>query len=136
MPTRSAKSNPFSGRWRIVEMELWAQDYVDLEGPGHITFEKGQHGSFHFGAVRAWIDSRIAKSFDNPRIEFSFAGDNDRDPTCGRGWATLVGEELHGRLLFHMGDESSFRAIQDSRSNSSSSGRVASRAGRRRSTRL
>ena len=116
-------------------MEMWPQDYVDLEGPGHITFKKDGLGSFHFGAVRADLDSRITQSPEGPRIEFSFAGDNDMDPTCGRGWATQAGEELNGRLLFHLGDESSFRAIQDSRSNSSSSGRVASGAGRRRSTR-
>src|SRR5215207_10811893 len=135
MSARPIKSNPFFGRWRIVEMEIWPQDFVDLEGPGHITFEKRQFGSFHFGAVRANIDSRIAKSPEGVRIEFSFDGDNDVDPTCGRGWAMIIGEELRGRLFFHMGDESSFRAIQDTRSNSSSSGRVASGAGTRRSTR-
>jgi hypothetical protein len=134
MSTRSTKPNPFVGRWRIVEMEMWAQDYVDLEGPGHITFERGRRGSFQFGAVRAYVDSRTVKSSEGLRIEFSFAGDNDMDPTCGRGWATVVGDELHGRLFFHVGDESSFRATRGPRSNFSSSGRVASSAGRRRST--
>jgi hypothetical protein len=38
MSTPQLKSNPFTGRWRLVEMEMWPQDYVDLEGPGHITF--------------------------------------------------------------------------------------------------
>jgi hypothetical protein len=30
----------FVGRWRIVEMELWDQKFVDLESPGHITFNR------------------------------------------------------------------------------------------------
>lgn len=33
-------------------------------------------------------------------------------PTSGRGWATLVADgTIEGRIFFHMGDDSSFRAI-------------------------
>ncbi|MDP2883776.1 MAG: hypothetical protein Q8P51_01985 [Ignavibacteria bacterium] len=44
-------SAPFIGRWRIVQMEQWDRELIDLEGPGQITFAKGGNGSFHFGAV-------------------------------------------------------------------------------------
>jgi hypothetical protein len=30
----------FVGRWRIVEMELRDQEFVDLVPPGHITFDR------------------------------------------------------------------------------------------------
>ena len=46
----------FVGRWRIVEMEQWDQDYVDMEEAGQIRLEKGGSGGFHFGCVEAsWI---------------------------------------------------------------------------------
>jgi hypothetical protein len=32
------------------------------------------------------------------------------DPAQGRGWAVIKGEELHGLIAFHLGDESGFVA--------------------------
>ncbi len=34
----------FLGAWRIVEMEVWDRDYLDLVVPAHITFEPGGLG--------------------------------------------------------------------------------------------
>jgi hypothetical protein len=39
--------NPVLGKWRILEMEMWDRDYIDLIVPGHITFEDEGDGSFH-----------------------------------------------------------------------------------------
>ncbi len=50
------KSNPYRGRWRIVEMETWDQDYVDLVTVGNFTFGKDGMGNFEFGAIKAEID--------------------------------------------------------------------------------
>ena len=44
--------NPFTGPWRIVWMSGWDQDYVDMDVPGHITFETARSGSFQFGLVQ------------------------------------------------------------------------------------
>src|SRR5438128_1294874 len=110
-------SSPFIGRWRIVEMDQWDQEFVDLEGPGLITFAKGGNGSFHFGAVECQLDCRLEASPDGERVHFSFMGHDEMDPTCGRGWAVLKNGELHGHLYFHLGDDSSFKAVSASRSN-------------------
>jgi hypothetical protein len=32
------------------------------------------------------------------------------DPAQGRGWAVVKGEELHGMIFFHGGDDSEFVA--------------------------
>jgi len=98
-------------------MEVWDQEFIDLEGPGHITFAKGGNGSFHFGAVECQLDCRLAESPDGQRVEFSFSGHDDMDPTSGRGSATLKNGELHGHIYFHLGDDSSFRAVPTARSN-------------------
>ena len=98
-------------------MEQWDQEFIDLEGSGHITLGKSGGGSFHFGAVECQLDCRLEESPDGQRVQFSFDGHDEMDPTCGRGWATLKNGELHGHLYFHLGDDSSFRAVPASRSN-------------------
>ena len=111
MAARAArKSHPFVGKWRIVEMELWDRDYIDLDGPGYFHFDDEGGGELSFGAVLGWMDCRIDASSPAPRIEFSWEGRSENDPACGRGWASIQNCELRGRLFFHMGDESSFIA--------------------------
>ena len=112
-PTATKPKNPFLGVWRIVEMEEWDRDYIDLVVPGYITFERGGDGSFQFGTCRGWLDCRIERAGAEDRIEFSWEGFNDTDPGCGRGWAVIRRTELHGRLYIHASDDSSFRAIRN-----------------------
>ncbi len=107
-------TNPFFGSWRIVEMELWGADYLDLVVQAHITFESDRHGSFQFGAVRGRIDYRTTDSGESPRVDFSWEGFNDADRSCGRGWAVITNEQLIGRLFLHNSDDSAFVAERTS----------------------
>ena len=43
------------GRWRIVEIEGWEADYIDMLGPGHIQFDR-DGGHIEFGAVQIGLD--------------------------------------------------------------------------------
>jgi len=45
-----------------------------------------------------------------PIAEFSWEGDDDGNPTSGRGWARLDGQRLVGRLFIPQGDEAEFVA--------------------------
>lgn len=102
---------PITGRWRIVEMELWDLDAIDLLGPGFIEQRDGGQGSFRFIAVEGWMDTRSVDRDGRPGVEFSWEGNDEIDPASGRGWATLAPDgTLEGRIYFHMGDDSSFRA--------------------------
>ena len=98
----------FIGRWRIVEMELWDQEFIDLESPGHITFARYGRGELHFGAVNATLDWRA--STKGNRVEFTFKGFDEGDEVYGSGWAELLGGKLTGRIGFLQGDESGFVA--------------------------
>jgi uncharacterized protein YndB with AHSA1/START domain len=98
------------GKWRISEMEQWDQDFIDLVVPGYINFETGGDGSFQFGAVEGEIDCRIEKVGNVERLEFTWPGYDESDPVCGRGWVVMEGNELRGRLYFHLGDDSGFKA--------------------------
>ena len=98
----------FAGRWRIVEMEQWDQEFVDLVSPGYITFTRDGRGELHFGAVDVILDWRVGAAGN--RVDFSFDGFDEGDEVSGRGWAELHGGKLTGRIAFNFGDESGFVA--------------------------
>ncbi len=51
--------SPFLGRWHIVSMTEWDEDYIHEEVPAFIEFGEHQQGSFQFAYVRGDIDYRI-----------------------------------------------------------------------------
>ncbi len=103
---------PFTGKWRIIEMEVWGQDYVDMEVPGFIRIGSDGTGQFQFGLVSGVIDGRVELCGSAPRFEFSWLGQEQNDPACGRGWAILQNDELNGRIYLHLADDSAFRAVK------------------------
>ena len=101
----------FAGLWRIAWMSGWDQNYVDVDVPGHFTFENAQSGSFQFGMVRGQMDCRLDKR-QSQRIEFTWHGFDEGDEVAGRGHAEMVDGELQGHLYIHLGDDSAFRAVR------------------------
>ncbi|MDR3451864.1 MAG: hypothetical protein P4L96_03535 [Rhodoferax sp.] len=73
----------FAGPWRIVWMSGWDQDYVDMDVPGHITFENTQSGSFQFGMVQGQMDCRLDKR-QSQRVEFTWNGFDEGDELAGQ----------------------------------------------------
>jgi hypothetical protein len=105
----------FVGYWRITEMEVWDVDYLDLVVPAFIEFDREQMGQFQFGTVRGWLDCRFGERDGAVAVDFSWEGENDNDPGCGRGWGALRGDRLEGRLYIHRGDDSAFVASRTAR---------------------
>lgn len=105
-----SKPNPFLGPWRIIHMEGWDQEYVDLVVPGFIRFDPDEQGEFQFGTVRGFLDTRIEQHRREQRIEFSWIGESDTDLANGRGWAVLEDHLLIGRIYIHGSDDSEFTA--------------------------
>jgi hypothetical protein len=98
------------GDWRIVEMDLWDREYMDMEVPAFIRFEK-EGGEFQFGLVSGSIDGRYRGNSGIAGVEFTWEGQDEMDAISGRGWATLESDNLlKGMLFFHGGDESGFVA--------------------------
>lgn len=101
-----------AGRWRILEMDLWDLDDLDLIGPAFIEFNANGTGRFAFIAVEAGMDCRDVARAGRPGAEFSWDGHDDGDPVSGRGWAAVTHDGmLRGHIYFHQGDDSGFRAI-------------------------
>ena len=108
----------FIGYWKITYMETWAQHYVDLVVPGFIEFtDEDEHlmGRLQFGTVSGGLHCQLRDIAGATFIEWSWQGQSDTDPGCGRGWATLVDGELVGHLFIHCADESAFKATKQPR---------------------
>lgn len=112
-PQAARASNPFAGRWRVVITDVWSASDLDLLGEAFIEIEKtGQTGSFQVVAISGEIDYRLVEREEGLVIEWSWKGTDDDDPACGRGFATIVDDALHGRLFIHRGDDSAFVAVR------------------------
>ena len=56
-----AFAKAFAGRWRIVEMDVWDNDFLDLVEEAHLTFTGAADGEIAFGALKASsIPARLA----------------------------------------------------------------------------
>ena len=67
-------------------------------------------GSLVFIAVMAGIDYRVVVRDGQPAVEFTWEGVSEGDQISGRGWATITGDEMSGRLFIRRSDDSAFKA--------------------------
>src|SRR6476469_6094945 len=89
----------FPGRWRIVEMDNWDSDFLDLVEEAHLTFLGKSDGDIAFGALKGFLDVRYGARDGSACAEFSWEGHDQNDPSCGRGWAVHRGQAC--RPLLH-----------------------------------
>jgi hypothetical protein len=114
---KSKPSSPFFGRWHIISMSEWDEDYFNEEVQAFIEFEEGAKGEFRFGYVQGIINYREGLRDGTPCVEWSWEGSDGADgtPMSGRGWAKLSDERLDGMIFIHQGDESEFGAQRASK---------------------
>lgn len=109
MARTPAFAKAFAGRWRIVEMDVWGNDFLDLVAQAHLTFEGETGGEIAFGALKGFLDGRYGARDGAACAEFSWEGYDDNDPACGRGWVTLgTAGHLVGHFFIQQGDDSGF----------------------------
>jgi hypothetical protein len=102
--------SPLVGRWRITWIEQWDQSFVDAEVEGSIRFDRDGSGEFQFGYVHGNISYQVTEHNEKPAVVFTFEGNDEMDPCSGRGWAFRKGDRIGGKLVFHGGDASKFKA--------------------------
>ena len=95
------------GKWRIVAMPDYVEDYPDMMEPAYILFEHNGSGEFVFGCVTGHIfGGGVSDS-----TAFSWNGNDEMDEARGDGWAELQPDgSLNGAICFHNGDEANFIA--------------------------
>ena len=74
----------FVGRFRIVEMDMWGKDYLDMDVPAYMKILRDGSGEFQFGVVSGQMDCRPAERDGKPAIEFSWEGHDETDD-AGQG---------------------------------------------------
>ncbi len=109
MAKRKPKS-PIEGRWNILSMTGWDQEYLHVRGPAFIEFSPNNIGKFHFGYVQGQMAYHGAEKGGKPAVEFTWEGVDEMEPESGHGWAAPEGDALVGVLAFEHGDESGFKA--------------------------
>jgi len=61
--------NPYIGRWHITEMDMWDEEFFNMDGQAYIQIDEDGGGRFEFGAVQAELDGKVS---EDQRFEFSF----------------------------------------------------------------
>ncbi len=93
-------------------MSAWDEDYINEEEEGFFEFDDKGSGEFHFGYVHGHMDCKLTAREGEPAVEWTWDGNDEMDAAQGRGWAVVKGEELHGMIFFHQGDDSEFVATR------------------------
>ncbi|MCL2714833.1 MAG: hypothetical protein FWD68_09700 [Alphaproteobacteria bacterium] len=109
---------PFAGRWRILEMWSWSDDYLHCAGEAYITFDSCG-GTLSFGGIEGALDVRYGTRDGSPCAEFSWEGQDGEDALSGRGWLAIVkGTRGFGHFYIHDADDSAFVCKRRRRSTS------------------
>jgi len=95
-------------------MEMWEQDYVDMEVPGYIAVDKEGYGEFQFGLVHGSFFADPEKAY----ISTEWEGHAEMDEAYGEISARVEEEKLQGTIYFSNGDESEFRAVPENKKQS------------------
>ena len=101
----------YEGTWHIYEMEMWDEDYFNMEVQAYVRIDSEGLGEFRFGLVSGEIDGEIVEDGTDERFEFTWDGNDECDPALGSGWFRLKDKNsIEGRIKIHMGDNSAFSA--------------------------
>jgi hypothetical protein len=97
------------GRWRIVEADLWDNDYLDLVGPAQMTIRADGHGEIAFGALQAGLDLEYSPN----AIFFTWAGFDEMDEVNGSGSAELQDDgTVQIEFAYRLGDDATLKAVR------------------------
>ncbi len=95
------------GRWRIVAVDLWDGDYLDLVEPATMTIGADGHGAIAYGAMQASLDLEYSRTM----VFFTWAGFDEGDEIHGAGSAELNDDgSIEIEFAYHLGDEAVLKA--------------------------
>jgi len=101
----------YEGTWHITEMEMWDEDYLNMEVQAYIRIRRDGSGDFQFGLVSGQIDGEVIKTADGDRFEFTWDGNDECDEASGSGWLEMESRnKLEGKIKIHHGDSSTLAA--------------------------
>jgi hypothetical protein len=101
----------YIGTWHITEMEMWDEDYFNMEVQAYIEIDLRGCGHFQFGLVSGQLDGEVSTIGSEEIFDFTWDGNDECDPASGAGWLKATSpDQLEGKITFHMGDSSILKA--------------------------
>ena len=98
------------GKWRIVELPGYEDDYANMVEPAYILFEDGR-GEFAFGCVTGAFAGGTSRKGERTAVAFDWNGNDEMDAVSGSGSAELQANgSLRGEIHVHRGDKIPFIA--------------------------
>lgn len=109
------KIGDLTGIWNILEMELWDEDYFNMETQAHLKFNNDKEGSFQFGLVKGdFVGDKYQYQKSEERFEFTWQGNDESDEVFGSGWIQRESlGKLKGEFRIHRSDNSKFEATKN-----------------------
>ena len=107
--TASAANKSYAGRWIITELEMLDLGDFESDEEPCIVLKAGGKGSIAFACLQAELDWRM----EGDHAGFTFSGFEEGDEVCGRGWFRITGSLMTGKLFYHLGEESEFKAKKE-----------------------
>jgi hypothetical protein len=108
---RPESNHSLIGMWHIYEMELWNEDYFNMEVQAYIEITSQNMGEFQFGLVYGSLDGYLEDFNGKERFVFTWEGNDEMDEASGSGWLQLSNEDqADGLIKLHGGDRSTFKA--------------------------
>jgi hypothetical protein len=98
----------FTGTWDVVSSPDFYDDYLRMEVAPYVKLRQEGDcvtGEYHLGLQTGDVDGRLE---GDDRIVFSFEGMDEMDLVNGAGTATLKGDHLIFKLMYHYGDDFTF----------------------------
>ena len=107
----SEEEHGLIGTWHIYDMEMWDEDYFNMETQAYVEINADNLGNFQFGLVSGSLDGYLELIDGKERFCFTWEGQDEMDEANGSGWLRLVSmDEIEGLINFHLGDRSLFKA--------------------------
>jgi hypothetical protein len=105
------KSHESNWKMDILKMEMWDEEYINMEVQAYIEIAADNIGSFQFGLVSAEFKGKMLIDKGQERFEFTFKGNDECEEVSGKGWMRIKENDLaEGEFKFHDGDDSTFLA--------------------------
>lgn len=101
----------FEGIWNIYEMEMWEEDYFNIEVQAFIKITNDRKGHFQFGLVTGDFTGKTLEQSNEEKFAFKWIGTDELEPVQGIGWIEIINEGLIvGKFIFNNGEQSKFKA--------------------------
>ncbi len=104
---RRSKSCKLAGRWKVVELPDFEDDYIKESKNPHFDIRiKGRtiRGEYHFGLQDGTIGGELIVD-ERVGMRFSFEGHDEMNSVFGYGEAYLIDDNtLDGKMNYHLGE--------------------------------